>query len=121
MDIQRHLDRPDLTKKRYGYIGGGIVLLLLLLYSIFAPRASLEVEKDNIFIDTVRKGDMVRVVSGIGLLIPTETRLIPSSVQATVDSILVQAGSEVDPDTVMLSLVNKDVDNQYDEKNFNLM
>ena len=70
------------------------------------------VSQDTVWIRTVEQGTFVREVSGAGTLVPIERRWITAVTAGRVEEILVQPGSEVAPDTVLMRLANPDVEVQ---------
>ena len=74
------------------------------------PQASPEVDSSGLFIDTVKRGSMVRQVRGTGTLVPENVRWIPASTEARVERILVRPGVTVTADTVILELSNPEVE-----------
>ena len=67
------------------------------------------VERGTVWIDTVKRGPMVRQVRGSGTLIPEDIRWIPATTQGRVERILLRPGAEVKPDTVILEMSNPDL------------
>ncbi len=61
-----------------------------------------------VWTDTVKRGPLVRQVRGPGTLVPREdrVRLIPAETEATVVRIRVLPGAHVEPDTVLMDLVD---------------
>ncbi len=70
------------------------------------PQAAPEVDDAGLFIDTVKRGSMVRQVRGTGILVPEQVRWIPAATEARVERILVRPGVTVTADTVILELSN---------------
>lgn len=64
------------------------------------------VERAMVWIDTVKRGPMVRDVRGIGTLVPEDILWIQAEFDSQVSRILAQSGDEVSPDTVLLVLAN---------------
>jgi multidrug resistance efflux pump len=112
MDIQR----PDIKKKkqRQQIIVGGVVLLVLGAAAFAVSRlkpAAPTVDRATVWTDTVKQGPLLRQVRGPGSLVPREDkiRLIPSETEATVVRIRVLPGAKVEPDTVIMDLVDPTV------------
>src|SRR5205823_641661 len=61
------------------------------------------------FVDSVRRGEMVREVRGPGTLVPEHIRFITALAAGRVDRVLAQPGQHVKPDTPLLELSNPDV------------
>jgi HlyD family secretion protein len=74
------------------------------------PQAAPEVDDAGLFIDTVKRGAMVRQVRGTGILVPEQVRWIPAATEARVERILVRPGVTVTADTVILELSNPEVE-----------
>jgi multidrug efflux pump subunit AcrA (membrane-fusion protein) len=87
------------------------VLLITLGLSRLAPAAP-QVEKGSVWIDTVKRGPMLRQVRGLGTLVPEEIRWIPATTEGRVERIVVQPGATVKPDTVILVLSNPELELQ---------
>ena len=63
-------------------------------------------------IETVKRGEMVRDVRGNGTLVPEVTRWVPAPADGRVERILLKAGVEVDPSTVIAELSNPQLEQQ---------
>ncbi|MDE1175802.1 MAG: efflux RND transporter periplasmic adaptor subunit [Edaphobacter sp.] len=112
MDIQR----PDLKKKKQQrqWIAGGVLVVLLAVVALFISRlkpAAPTVDRATVWTDTVKQGPLLRQVRGPGSLVPREDRirLIPAETEATVVRIRVLPGAKVQPDTVLMDLVDPTV------------
>src|SRR5579872_2524061 len=105
MDIAR----PDLARKKrirrtvYGALIVVAVPALTIAVSRLKPAAPL-VERSTVSMDTVRRGEMLRDVRGIGTLVPVDVRWIPAQSSARVDKIVLQSGATVKPDSIILEL-----------------
>jgi HlyD family secretion protein len=71
-----------------------------------APR----VEKSSIWMDTVKRGEMLRQVRGNGTLVPEDIRWIPTLNAGRVEQILVLPGAAVQSNTVLVELSNPAVE-----------
>ena len=71
--------------------------------------AAPSVERATLWIDTVRRGPLVRQVRAPGTLVPEHVRLISALTQGRVEQLLVRPGATVQPGTVILELSNPDV------------
>jgi HlyD family secretion protein len=107
--------RPSSVKRqkkirRIIYGAGGVLLVLLVSYGVSRLKpAAPGVDKATVWVDTVKRGSMVRQVRGSGTLIPEDIRWIPASTQGRVERILLRPGAEVKPDTVILEMSNPDL------------
>ena len=111
VDIARPSSVKRQKKIRRAIYGAG-ALLLIVLISIGVSRlkpAAPGVDRATVWIDTVKRGAMVRQVRGSGTLIPEDIRWIPATTQGRVERILLRPGAEVKPDTVILEMSNPDL------------
>ncbi len=69
-------------------------------------------------IDTVKRGEMVRDVRGNGTLVPEVTRWVPAPAEGRVETLPLQAGVEVTPDTVIAELSNPQMEQQATDAEF---
>ena len=72
--------------------------------------AAPAVDRAAIWIDTVKRGPMVREILGQGTLVPEEVRWISAVANARIERILVHPGAEVAADTVLLVLANPELE-----------
>jgi HlyD family secretion protein len=85
------------------------VLLITLGLSRLRPAAPLV---ENPWIDTVKRGPMVRQVRGLGTLVPEEIRWIAAVSEGRVERLVILAGTPVKVDTVILELSNPELELQ---------
>lgn len=71
--------------------------------------AAPTVERNLVWIDTVKRGEMLREVRGIGTLVPEDISWIAARTAGRVESIELRPGAVVKPDDVILTLSNPDV------------
>jgi HlyD family secretion protein len=92
-------------------IAGAIVVALGLTTAAVArlEPAAPALAREEIVIDSVRRGEMVREVRGPGTLVPERVRWIPAATGGRVERVLAQPGDRVEPGTVLLELSNPDV------------
>lgn len=110
MDVAR-TPKPD--RRRPFLIGAGILgaLLLVVLTSRLTPAAP-PVDRVTLALDTVELGPMVREVRAAGSLVPEQVRWISAIAPGRVERKLVQPGERVTASTVLMELVNPDVEIQ---------
>jgi HlyD family secretion protein len=68
--------------------------------------ATATLDRSTAVIQTVKRGQMLREVRGIGTLVPQSVRYIPAPADGRVEQIPVQAGVVVGYDTVIVTLSN---------------
>ncbi|WP_158942438.1 efflux RND transporter periplasmic adaptor subunit [Granulicella sp. S190] len=107
------ISRPDIKKNkiRRQWIAAGGSLVVLAGIAFFVTRlkpAAPEVDRATVWTDVVKRGPLLRQVRGPGSLVPREDkiRLIPSETEATVVRIRVLPGAKVEPDTILMDLVD---------------
>ncbi len=105
------IPRPDASKQRRRkqliFILAGVVVLVLVTVGISRLKpAAPTVERSTVWVDTVKRGSMLRQVRGLGTLVPEEIRWIPAATDGRVERIVVLPGTAVNTDTVLLELSN---------------
>ena len=98
-------------RRRWLLAGGAIALLALVTAGLSRLQpAAPSVEKSTLFMDTVKRGEMLRQVRGNGTLVPEDIRWIPTVNAGRVERILVLPGARVKSDTVLVELSNPAVE-----------
>src|ERR1700722_3556466 len=107
------ISRPDIKRKKRLrlWITSACVVAVAVAAGMYVMRlkpASPEVDRATIFTDAVKRGPLLRQVRGPGTLVPREDkiRLIPAETAATVVRIRVLPGAKVEPDTLLMDLVD---------------
>jgi HlyD family secretion protein len=113
MDIQRPASVARAKKlRRIAFAVAGVLVIgvVSLVLSGLEPAAPT-VERATVWVDTVKRGPMVRQVRGLGTLVPVDEarRQIPAATQARVERIVMRPGATVEPDTVILELSDPQV------------
>ena len=111
MDIAR----PDVAKKKRKkrMITIGAVVLGLIVVTVGLSRlkpAVPTVDRSTVWIDTVKRGPMVRQVRGLGTFVPEDIRWIPATTEASVEKILIWPGTKVEPGDVILELTSPELE-----------
>jgi HlyD family secretion protein len=70
------------------------------------------VDRSALQIETVRRGPLVHHVSGLGVLVPEETRWLAAETEAHVDQVFLRAGARVKPDSILMQMSNQDLERQ---------
>jgi HlyD family secretion protein len=108
MDIQRPASVARAKKMRrimFGVVGVIVIGVVSVVLARLKPAAPT-VERATVWVDTVKRGPMVREVRGLGTLVPVDEarRLIPAVTQGRVERIVIRPGATVEPDTIVLEL-----------------
>jgi HlyD family secretion protein len=108
MDIQRPASVARKKKLKQmafavaGLLAVGLVSVVLARLKPAAPT----VERATVWVDTVKRGAMLRQVRGLGTLVPVDEarRWIPAATQGRVERIVLRPGATVTPTTIVLEL-----------------
>jgi HlyD family secretion protein len=82
-----------------------VITAITLVLSRLEPAAPT-VERQTLLIDTVKRGDIILEVRGVGTLVSEDMLVVPSRVSGRALRILVQPGTPVEPNTVIFELGN---------------
>jgi len=116
MDIARPSNARQKRIRRIVY--GAAALLAVVLITVGLSRlkpAAPAVERAALWIDVVKRGPLLREVRGSGTLVPEEIRWIPATTQGRVDRVLLHPGTAVRADSVILELVNPQLDQELED------
>jgi HlyD family secretion protein len=111
VDIARS---PDVLRKKkirralYGAAALVVIVLITVGVSRLKPAAP-SVERATVWVDTVKRGPMIRQVRGSGTLVPEDIRWIPATTQGRVERIVLRPGAKVTSGTVILELSNPEL------------
>lgn len=108
MDIQRPASvarQKKIRRMAFGVAGLLVVGLVSVVLARLKPAAPA-VERATVWVDTVKRGSMLRQVRGLGTLVPVDEarRWVPASTQGRVERIVLRPGAAVRPDTIVLEL-----------------
>ncbi len=88
----------------------GVVLIAGVTVGLSQLKpAAPTVEKSSIWMDTVKRGQMLRQVRGNGTLVPEQIQFVQADTDGRVERILVLPGAEVKPETILLELSNPEL------------
>jgi multidrug efflux pump subunit AcrA (membrane-fusion protein) len=113
MDIARPEFKKQKRRRQIIWSAVGVVCLAAITIGVTRLKpAAPEVERTTVWTDTVRRGDMLRQVRGLGSLIPSQefTRQIPAETEATIVRIFKLPGSNVKADTILVEMSNPQVE-----------
>jgi len=109
MDVPRSRARPRL--RRIVLVIGAVAALAMATFVIrwLVSRAP-KVSRGELWISQVQRGPLTLEVRGNGTLVPIDFRWASAPTAARIDKVLVQPGAVVEPETVLLVLVNPDTE-----------
>ncbi len=110
MDVAREGIAESRRQRRriIGAIAGG-GLVALVFFALRLTPAAPRVDRGTVFIDTVRRGEMLLSVRGPGTLVPVEVRRVAAGSSGRVAAVHALPGVRVEPDTALLTLENPDL------------
>lgn len=116
MDVERKDFKVKRRRRRivYGAVTAAVLILVTWGISSLEP-AAMSVSRQSVWVGEVERGTMVRQVRGPGTLVPKEIRWITTSVDGRVERRLLEPGVRVEPDTVILELVNPQTEQELEE------
>src|SRR5438093_11878936 len=107
--------RPDLLakKRKHRIITISAIVIGVVLATVGLSRlkpAVTSVDRSTVWMDTVKRGPMVRQVRGLGTLVPEDIRWIPANTEGSVEKILIWPGTKVEPGDVILELTSPELE-----------
>jgi HlyD family secretion protein len=107
------MDIPRKKHVRLRFIRRILYIALILgalsgisLYVLQLKPAPPGIDRETVWIDTVKRGPMLRQVRGLGKLVLEETRWVTSETNGRVEKKFLEAGAYVSPDTILVELSN---------------
>jgi HlyD family secretion protein len=117
--MDRPRDESYKRKKRLRQIlmvtGGAILVIALGVAVGRLEPAAPEVSRNEVWIESVQRGDMLRRVRGPGTLVPEEIRFVTTSTEGRVERVVLQPGVQVEADTVILELSNPELEQSFQD------
>ncbi len=105
MDIQRPSNARAKKIRRIAYGTIAVVLLGGVTYALSKLKpAAPTVDKGTVWAETVKRGDMLREMRGLGTLVPEDIRWIAAQTDARVDRWVLRPGAIVKPDSIIMEL-----------------
>jgi HlyD family secretion protein len=102
--------KPKTRRKPWLLAGLGVLVLIGVTVGLSRLRAAApSVERGTVWLDTVKRGPMIRQVKGAGTLVPEHIRWLTADTAGRVERIHVRPGTPVEPGTMLLELSNPDV------------
>src|SRR6201981_1930804 len=111
MDVPRVGVAAKKRKRRIMIIAASALGLILATIAISRLKPAVpSVDRSTVWIDTVKRGPMVRQVRGLGTLVPEDIRWIPANTEGRVEKINIWPGTKVEPTDVILELSSPELD-----------
>lgn len=120
MDIVRTKTKHSLKQKTIIAAAIAAVLVLLSLWWFSTSSSTHIVNSDLLLTDKVQQGELTVNVRGIGVLTPKDVRWLATNVSGRVDRIYAKAGAIVAKGDLILQLSNPQLDQQYEETQWEL-
>jgi len=119
MDISRHLDQanPKPWYKKKWVIPAALVAVLasLAAWTSTFESALPQAKSESLYIDTVKRGELVVEVRAPGNLVPIDKKWLSTRSEALVRRVYLLSGAVVKPDTVIVELENPELSNRLSE------
>src|ERR671930_1027088 len=111
MDVPRVGVAAKKRKRRIIIIAASVLGLILATIAISRLKPAVpSVDRSTVWVDTVKRGPMVRQVRGLGTLIPEDIRWTPANTEGRVEKINIWPGTHVEPDSVILELTSPELE-----------
>jgi len=111
MDVPRVGVAAKKRRRRILIIAASAFGLILATIAISRLKPAVPtVDRSSVWIDTVKRGPMVRQVRGLGTLVPENIRWIPANTEGRVEKINIWPGTPVQPDSVILELSSPELE-----------
>lgn len=124
VDIQKSPSEIAGRRRRRMVIAFGLVVVLsgAAYFITRLGHATPTVDRAGLWIDTVALGDVPRELRGVGELAPQDdaSRWVSAELDGRVDRKLLERGAAVTPETVILQLSNRDVEQAAQEARLEL-
>lgn len=107
MDVQRQDVAARKRKRRILLFGGTILLVGLVGFGLSQLKPPVyKVDESSVWVETVKRGELLREVSGIGTLEPERNRLITANSTGIVEELVIYPGTAVEKSSVILVMSN---------------
>lgn len=111
MDVPRAGVAAKKRKRRIMMIAIGAVVLIVATFAISRLKPAVpSVDRSTVWVDTVKRGPMVRQVRGLGTLVPEDIQWIAAQTEGRVEKIIVRPGAKVEPDTLILEMSSPELE-----------
>src|SRR2546423_2491988 len=98
MDVPRVGAAKKKRRRRILYGAGGALALIVITVALSHLKPAVpSVDRSTVWIDTVKRGPMVREVRGLGTLVPEVISWIAANTEGRVEQIVNRPGAHVNP------------------------
>ena len=92
-------------------IAASLLGLIVVTFAISRLKPAVpSVDRSTVWVDTVKRGPMVRQVRGLGTLVPEDIQWIAAQTEGRVEKIIVRPGAKVEPDTLILEMSSPELE-----------
>lgn len=92
--------------RRILFGGVSLAALLAITLGVRQMKPAAPTVETPPWVDTVKRGPMLRQVRGLGTLVPEEILWLPALTDGQIEKIVLRPGANVKPDTVVMELTN---------------
>src|SRR5437773_9933095 len=102
MDVARPHIAKKKRRRRILFASGGVLALIVITVALSHLKPAVpSVDRSTVWVDTVKRGTMVRELRGLGTLVLEEIRWILANNEGRVDKIVVRTGMLIKADMVI--------------------
>jgi HlyD family secretion protein len=120
MDIVRSKQKKKINMKKWLSITVISVAALLLIVNLSGNSSAYHVDKSELLLAQVQRGQLNISVRGVGVLVPKDIRWVATNVEGRVERILIKAGAKVKKGDLLLELSNPQLVQQLEETKWQL-
>src|SRR5947199_3121091 len=111
MDVPRAGVAAKKRKRRIIIIAASALGMILATIAISRLKPAVpSVDRSSVWIDTVKRGSMVRQVRGLGTLVPEDIRWISANTEGRIEKINIWPGTHVESGSVILELTSPELE-----------
>src|SRR3989440_11842712 len=111
MDVPRPHVAKQKRRKRIIIIAASVLGLIVVTFLLSRLKPAVpSVDRSTVWVDTVKRGPMVRQVRGLGTLVPEDIRWIAANTEGRVEKINIWPGTHVEQDSVILELTSPELE-----------
>lgn len=120
MDIVRSKDKKKINLKQWLSFAAIAVVSLVLAANLLGNSSVYHVDKSDLLIAEVQRGQLNISVRGVGTLVPKDIRWVATNVEGRVERILIKAGAKVKQGDLLMELSNPQLVQQLEETKWQL-